>query len=145
MKCQLPANSLANRPRRPRYRAESPTFTNHNKIHINGFFEEPECRKYKKHPKALNLLLISYRITKGTHRGIRFQHGDNCCVNKCKKARTMLQTDGQWQDHENNVHIEDYKKETSEEVKDFSKEVPALIPKCMRPMEMCQWLSANHT
>jgi hypothetical protein len=55
----------------------------------------------------------------------------------------VLQTDGQWQDHENNVHIEDYKKETSEEVKDFSKEVPALIPKCMRHMEIC--FTANHT
>ena len=44
----------------------------------------------------------------------------------------MLQTDGQWQDHKNNVHIEDYKKETSEEVEDFGKEVPAVIVKCIR-------------
>jgi hypothetical protein len=54
----------------------------------------------------------------------------------------VLQTDGQWQDHEKNVHIEDYKKETSEEIKDFSKEVPALISKCMRRMEIC--FTANH-
>jgi len=43
----------------------------------------------------------------------------------------VLQTDGQQQDHERNVHIEDYKKETSEEMKDFRKELPALIPKCI--------------
>lgn len=41
----------------------------------------------------------------------------------------MLQSDGQWQDHKNDVHIEDYKKEISKEVKDFSKEVPAIILK----------------
>jgi hypothetical protein len=51
--------------------------------------------------------------------------------------------DGQRQDHEHNVHIEDNKKETSEEVKNFSKKVPALIPKCMRCMEIC--FTANHT
>jgi hypothetical protein len=44
----------------------------------------------------------------------------------------MLQTNGQWQDHKHNVHIEDHKKETSKEVKDFSKEVPASILKRMR-------------
>jgi hypothetical protein len=37
MKFKVPANSLANKPRRPRYRAESPAFTNHKKMHINGF------------------------------------------------------------------------------------------------------------
>lgn len=67
-----------------------------------------------------------------THRWIRLQHRHDCCVNKSEKARAMLQTNGQRQDHKNNVHIEDHKKETSKEVEDFGKEVPALILKCMR-------------
>lgn len=54
----------------------------------------------------------------------------------------MLQTDGQRQDHKNNVRVEDYKKEASEKVEGFSKEVPALILKCMRPMEIP--LSSNY-
>ena len=66
---------------------------------------------------------------KKTHRWIRFQYCHNCSVSKCKKARAMLQSDGQWQDHKNDVHIEDYKKEISKEVEDFSKEVPAAILK----------------
>jgi hypothetical protein len=47
----------------------------------------------------------------------------------------MLQTNGQWQDHKNNVHVEDHQKETSKEVKDFGKEVPASIQKCMRHIQ----------
>jgi hypothetical protein len=32
--------------------------------------------------------------------------------------------DGQWQDHKNNIHIENYyKKEASGEVEDFGKEI----------------------
>jgi len=41
----------------------------------------------------------------------------------------MLQSDSQWQDHKNDVHIEDYKKEIPKKVEDFSKEVPAVILK----------------
>jgi hypothetical protein len=48
----------------------------------------------------------------------------------------MLQTDCQRQDHKNNVHIKDYKKEASEEVKDFGKEIPALIPKRLRSVKL---------
>lgn len=53
----------------------------------------------------------------------------------------MLQSDGQWQDHKNDVHIEDYKKEISKEVKDFSKEVPAIILK----MHKTHWKYARVT
>jgi hypothetical protein len=75
-----------------------------------------------------------------THRWIRLQYSYDCWVNKSKKAGAMLQTNGQWQDHKHNVHIEDHKKETSKEVKDFSKEVPASILKRMRYIQnMLEW------
>ena len=48
----------------------------------------------------------------------------------------MLQTDSQWQDHKNDVHIKDYKKEASEEVEDFGKEMPALILKRIRRVKL---------
>jgi hypothetical protein len=54
----------------------------------------------------------------------------------------MLETDCQRQDHKNNVHIKDYKEEASEEVEDFGKEIPALIPKQMRLVKL--YLSHNY-
>ena len=55
----------------------------------------------------------------------------------------MLQTDSQWQDHKNDVHIKDYKKEASEEVEDFGKEIPALILKRIRLVKL--YLGSNYT
>ena len=52
MKFQLPANSLANRPRRPRYRAESPAFTNHKKIR----FQKNQSAKIKKGPQGTKFI-----------------------------------------------------------------------------------------
>ena len=48
----------------------------------------------------------------------------------------MLQTDSQRQDHKDNVHIKYYKKEASEEVEDFGKEIPALILKRIRSVKL---------
>ena len=56
----------------------------------------------------------------------------------------MLQSDGQWQDHKNDVHIEDYKKEISKEVEDFSKEVPAVILKMYKTHWNYAWVTMTN-